>query len=181
MSETIPTFKTWQRIKLGTGLNTGKDFYRAWRSAGHNVYIHTMDMVFDPKFSIGSEREREVDLVRVEIDELGLDPSPENTSIVDICKRAVLLGLSPCAEVAFQLILQAKPLEYPSGKIWWEYINLFIGMEPINNYGNPSVFFIGNLWETGYPFLSSFSANSVRSWSRYSWVFKRHEPEDISS
>lgn len=167
------TFKTWRTIKLGIGPKSGRDFFYALERVGYSTDDGSTKILFDPEFSISYKNECEVELVRIRVEEMGLDPSPEKTRIIDICNAARGCGFRPCAEVGPQLLLQATPEEYPGGAAWWNYTDLLIGMEPINYYGRPNVLYIGACTSLGYPILTCKSANEITTWRSYKWIFMR--------
>ena len=116
-------FQIWKTIKLGaTGLKTAEDFRCALRDGNFRLSDWALDILAKPAFAVATE-ETTVDLVRVNVAELGFKKGARRDQIYD---RARELGLELCpAEVGPQLRLQHK--DQPSGE--W----LVIGMEPITD------------------------------------------------
>lgn len=159
-----PVFSIWKTIKLGTGLKTADDFRSVLKRDGFRVGDWANDLLGRPAFKAESE-EREVDLVRVSVAELGF---PNDATRADIYKRALEFGLELCpAEVGPQLRLRYS--NQPMGE--W----LLIGMEPIaDSDGDLKVFDVARhgdgIWLHGH------CGHPVDFWSGDSqWVFTRRK------
>lgn len=109
-------------MKLGTGLKTADDFRKAHEKVGCKIGDYGNDVLEKPAFEKSvAEKETEVELVNVSVEELGFK---DGATRADIYKRAKELGLGLCpAEVGPQLRLKYK--DQPKGE--W----VLIAMEPI--------------------------------------------------
>ncbi|MCX6722178.1 MAG: hypothetical protein NTY04_03235 [Candidatus Staskawiczbacteria bacterium] len=153
----------WQTIKLGTGLKTGEDFYKALKENGFAAE-GVRNMLGKPEFTVAT-KETEVDLVAVTVAELGFKDGADRK---DVYAKAQQLGLQLCpAEVGPQLRLQYKFQHHETGFI--------IGMKPICS----SVFSSGDYLAVFdveehnsnlllAPYFESFC--SANNWF-YKWVF----------
>lgn len=95
--------KIWKRIKLGTGIKTGREFYDLLKRCGWEISSSAKKALYKRKFVV-SCTERKVNLVRVTDIDLGL--SKESPPKV-VYKRAIELGLELCPyEVGPQLRMQ---------------------------------------------------------------------------
>lgn len=127
-------WKTWRKVKLGTGLKTVDDFRKAIKQAGMKIGDWGNDILGKPVFTVSPE-EVEVDLINVSVAELGFK---DGATYKDICVRARELGLELCPnEVGPQLRLQYK--DQPKGE--W----LLVAMEAISgSLGRLRVFGVGH-------------------------------------
>ena len=97
-------FRIWKTIKLGTGFKTSSDFQKALKDRNYRITYWGNNILTNSNFTV-SDTEREIDLVNVSIEELGL--SREKLTKKIIYNRALELGLELCpAEVGPQLRLQ---------------------------------------------------------------------------
>lgn len=127
-------FKTWKKVKIGTGLKTFADFYDALRK--RRVTVHDLEkievMINNPMFTV-FDTETEVDLVQVEFfdkDELGIKGCGKGSDIKinihDLILRANNMGLEECPpEAGLQLRLQHS-YDFPS------HGGVEVVMNPIN-------------------------------------------------
>ncbi|MCX6760370.1 MAG: hypothetical protein NTW46_03450 [Candidatus Nealsonbacteria bacterium] len=115
-----PKCDVWKTIKLGTGLKTADDFRASLKGNGFSIGDWANDILGKPEFVVATE-EKEVDLVKVTVAELGFNKGARRDQIYE---RARELGLEPCpSEVGPQLRLQYK--DQPNNE--W----ILIGMDPI--------------------------------------------------
>jgi hypothetical protein len=146
MTDTISsTFKTWKRIKIGTGTKTDDNFRTTLRKADCYINPWGYDILGKPAFTV-ADQEKEVELIIVTVAKLALK---NGATYKDIYTRAIALGLNLCpAEVGPQLRLQYKDQ--------LKYECLFLAMEPITDTdGDPSIFVVmssnkGKLCLKGY-------------------------------
>jgi len=131
---TKDSFKIWKTIKLSTGLKTAKDFRKVLKKNGNRIGGWGDDILGQSAFTV-SDTEKDVDLVKVSVAELGFKDGATRKDIYD---RALELGLQLCpAEVGPQLRLQYA--DQPKGE--W----LRIAMEPITGSGgDPHVFYVAH-------------------------------------
>ena len=125
-------FQIWKTIKLGTGLKTADNFYRAIIRVGCCACGWTRAIFDQPDFTVADE-EIELDLVRVMVAELGFK---DRATREQIYQRGKELGLGLCpAEVGPQL-----RIEY-SDQVKDEWLH--IAMEPITDkHGGLNLFSI---------------------------------------
>ncbi len=165
VSAATKVWKTWKKIKLGTGLKDADDFRKALKKADCNIGDWGNDILGKPAFTVSPE-ETEVELVVVSVAELGFK---EGATCADIYKRAQELGLDLCPnEVGPQLRLQYK--DQPKGE--W----LLIGMEPITGSdGHLFVFSVGR-HDGGRQWLDGDYGKPDFFWyAGYRWVFLRRK------
>ncbi len=165
VSAATKIWKTWKKIKLGTGLKDADDFRKALKKADCNIGDWSNDILGKPAFAVSPE-ETEVELVVVSVAELGFK---EGATRADIYKRAQELGLDLCPnEVGPQLRLQYK--DQHKGE--W----LLIGMEPITGSdGRLRVFIVGR-YDHGKRWLGGRNGGPVYFWDAgYRWVFLRRK------
>lgn len=165
VSAATKVWKTWKKIKLGTGLKDADDFRKALKKADCNIGDWGNDILGKPAFTV-SPKETEVELVVVSVAELGFK---DGATRADIYKRANELGLDLCPnEVGPQLRLQYK--DQPKGE--W----LLIGMEPITDSGGDLRVF--SVWRGGggKQWLLGGDGGPGSFWSAgRRWVFLRRK------
>ena len=125
LPETMPNFKVFKTIKLGTnGLKTADDFRKAIKGCGMKIGDYANDILGKPAFTVATE-ETELDLIVVSVAELGFKNRAKRENIY---ARAQELGLQLCPnEVGPQLRLQYT--DQPKGE--W----LVVAIEPITDSG----------------------------------------------
>lgn len=117
-----PEIRVWKRIKLGTGIKTGPDFYPVLEQGGFRIGDYARDMLKQDAFTVAPEP-IEVDLVVMSVAELGFTTA---TRYDAICARAKQIGLDLCpAEVGPQL--RSQYADQPKGE--W----LRVAMEAIRD------------------------------------------------
>ena len=165
VSAAAQVWKTWCKIKLGTGLKDVDDFRKTLKKADCNIGDWGNDILGKPAFTVSSE-ETEVELVNVSVAELGFKAGATRA---DIYKRANELGLDLCPnEVGPQLRLQYKD----QSKGEW----LLIAMEPIaGSDGGLSVFRVERRGGGGQ-WLGGVDGRPVSFWGADDrWVFLRRK------
>ena len=124
-------WKTLTRVRLGTGLKTPDNFFKAFEKA--KIYLEGWagDIIIRPNFTVSPE-EKFVELILVTNYKLGLTRGGTRE---ETYKCAFERGLEKCpAEVGPQFAIQF-------GIELKEYERVLIGMEPINNCeGSPIIF-----------------------------------------
>ena len=164
VSAATKVWKTWKKIKLGTGLKDADDFRKALKKADCNIGDWGNDILGKPAFTVSPE-EMEVELVVVSVAELGFK---EGATRADIYKRAQELGLDLCPnEVGPQLRLQYK--DQPKGE--W----LLIGMEPITVSDGYLFVFRVERNDDGERWLLGFGRPGDFWYADYRWVFLRRK------
>jgi hypothetical protein len=165
VSVATKVWKTWKKIKLGTGLKDADDFRKALKEADCNISDCGNDILGKPAFMV-APKETEIELVVVSVAELGFK---DGATRADIYKRAQELGLDLCPnEVGPQLRLQYKD----QSKGEW----LLIGMEPIaTSVGDLYVFSVKRN-DDGRQWLSANGGNPGNVWRAVGrWVFLRRK------
>lgn len=158
---TVPNFKTFRTLKLGTGISDGDGFRSALKDAELRIGDLANDILGKPAFTVSPEA-KEVELVVVSVADLGF----KNTATrKDIYARANELGLDLCpAEVGPQLRLQYT--DQPKGE--W----LIIGMEPIDISLRQFRIFDVERIHNDERWLSSDNGDPVHVWHATDrWVF----------
>ncbi|MBU2539634.1 hypothetical protein KJ786_00515 [Patescibacteria group bacterium] len=158
--ETMPSFKIFQTITLGTGITTADDFRKAIKDNGMEIGKYANDILGKSQFTV-TVKETELDLVNISVADLGFKNGETREKIY---ARAKELGLELCPnEVGPQLRLQYK--DQPKGEV------LIIAMEPITDSdGDLELFHVdhndNSLW------LNSYYAHSGSVWNgNYPFVF----------
>lgn len=142
----------WKTIKLGTGIKDANGFCQAIKDAKMIISERANDIIRKPEFTVANQ-EMEVDLVKVTVDDLGLD---DHVRLDQTYDRAKSLGLELCpAEVGPQLRLQYI------GNLW-----IIVGMKPIRNSGDEL-----SIFGVEYNTLYSFFGNPDADTSANEWVF----------
>jgi len=117
-----PEIKIWRRIKLGTGLTTPDDFWKAITNMDFRIVHYGSDILTKKEFAAATKPAK-VDLVRMSVKDFGFKG---NARFDEICARAKEIGLELCpAEVGPQLRLQY--LNQPKNE------RLIIAMEAIRD------------------------------------------------
>lgn len=159
----IPEFKVFKTIKLGTGLKTAYDFRKSFEDNGFAIDDCANDILCKPAFTVATE-ETELDLVVISVAELGFKNAAPRE---EIYARGDERGLDLCpAEVGPQLRLQYK--DQPNGE-------LFVAMEPITgSIGYLSLFRVERSAST--LLLSCYSASPACVWGTGTrFVFSRRK------
>ena len=160
--ETIPNFKIWKTIKLGTGLKSADDFRQALKGGDFCIGDWANDILGKPAFTAVSE-EIEVDLIVSSVADLGFKNGATHR---DIYKRAQEFGWELCpVEVGPQLRLQYT--DQPTGE--W----LLIAMEPISGSGGDLIVFSVERDDSG-SWLYGNDGHPAYFWAAGNrWVFVR--------
>ena len=157
----IPVFKPWRTLKLGTGLQTADNFRQDLKKSGNKISDWANDILGKPEFTVTSTKEVEVGLVNISVAELGF---PNGATRKEIYQKVKELGLELCPpEVGPQLRLQYQ--NQPMNE------QLFIGMEPIaGSDGRLGVFSVERAGDGRW--LDTDYGGSGLVWSGSSrWVF----------
>ena len=151
------SFPVWKTLILGKDAKNAADFERLIKGKGMRIGDYAIDIFSKPEFKV-ADREQEVDLVRVSVEQMGF--AKEEVTRQEIYRRAIKLGLELCpCEVgpALRLSYEDQP-----DKEW-----LFIGMETIADSQKDMVIFRvgngdGNLW------LRCYCSNTGNTWRPHS-------------
>src|SRR3989344_2723824 len=119
----IPVFKPWRTLKLGTGLQTANNFRQDLKKSGNKISDWANDILGRPAFKAASE-ETEVDLYILTTAELTGEKDGGTTAEVFAGAKRLGFEKGP-AEVGPQLRIQ-----YPDQPM---NERLLIGMEPITD------------------------------------------------
>lgn len=132
VSDPPGAWKTWCKVKLGTGLMTTDDFRKALRRARVKISDRGNEVLNSSNFVV-SDKEVEIELIEVTPAELGFR---FGAKYEEICFRAEKLGLELCPnEVGPQLHLQHIDL--------LKHNDFVVAMEAVPvSKGNVAVFFL---------------------------------------
>ena len=165
VSAATKVWKTFMKLKLGTGVKDADGFRKALKQADCNIGDWGNDILGKPAFKV-AEAETEVELVVVSVGEFGFKDGATRAAIY---KRANELGLDLCPnEVGPQLRLQYK--DQPKGE------RLLIAMEPIAaSVGHIEVFCISR-HDDGERWLNGVLGDPGIFWvAGIHWVFLRRK------
>ncbi len=154
----------WRKVKVGTGLHTGAEFYQKLRNNKFTIRGGAEQLLEAPSFTVSSE-EREIELVVVSTFQLGFKNGAVRKHVYE---RAEELGLKPCPpEVGPQLRLQCSD---QSAGIW----SLIVATLPLPNRSNQERLFRLLLSEDRKFILSAVDGEETIFWpERNYWVFAR--------
>lgn len=154
-------WKTWRKIKLGTGPKNANEF----RQALSNISDWANDIIGRPGFIVSPIETEYIELVNVSAAELGFK---DGATRADIYRRAQELGLDICPnEVGPQLRLQYR--DQPNNE------RLLVAMEPVADAGgHPSIFNVR--CDSDKKVLDADYGQPDYSWpARRRWIFQRRK------
>lgn len=147
-------FSVWKSIKIGNN-ETKVVYKKSLEEGGYfdcrlgTINLIDVSLMFSHPLFVISTEEIKINLVKVTVEELGLNCEYDRLNYENICKKAFQHGLDFCpAEVGLQLMLEDKAIKTEDG-------NLYVAINPMqmNKCDIKNIFSLINFADNNYPVL----------------------------